>query len=148
MHSSMMSTNIFFQFDQVDWMSLGTIIVSKSTSIRRSLALLKSACLYLHILQRIVGVYWVVSDVYLMLTYRPKWSELANRGMMLQDSKRCVFDIKTRPMIVGSELGEACIGEVTTQENTKLSISSSILLYKRSSGFVKLKSPNSTKLEK
>ena len=42
-----------------------------------------------------------------------------------------------------------CVGEVTTWENTKLSISSSILLYKKSSGFAKLtlKSPNSTKLE-
>ena len=52
----------------------------------------------------------------------------------------------------GSELGEVCVGEVTTWENTKLSIrsSSSILLYKKSSGFTKfaLKSPNSTKLEK
>ena len=57
MHSSMMSRNIFFQFDQVDWMSFESIIVSKSTSISRSLALLWSARLYLHILWRIVGVY-------------------------------------------------------------------------------------------
>ena len=33
MHSSMMSRNIFFQFDQIDWMSLGSITVSKFTSI-------------------------------------------------------------------------------------------------------------------
>ena len=150
MHSSMMSRNTFFQFVQVDWMSFGSIIVSKSASIRRSLALLKSACLYLHILRCVVGVYWVVSDVCLMHTCRPKWSELANCGMMLQNSKRCMFDIKMRSMIEGSELGEVCVGEVTTWENTKLSISSSILLYKKSSGFTKftLKSPNSTKLEK
>ena len=52
-------------------------------------------------------------------------------------------------MIEGSELGEVCVGKVTTWENTKLSIISSIL-YKKSSGFatLTLKSPNSTKLEK
>ena len=61
-----------------------------------------------------------------------------------------MFDIKMRSMIEGSELGEVCVGELTTWENTKLSISSSILLYKKLSGFTKftLKSPNSTKLEK
>ena len=82
-NSSMMSRNIF-HFDQVNWISFGSIIVSRSASIRRLLALLKSACLYLHILRRVVGVYWVVSDVCLMLTCRPKWSEFANCGMMLQ----------------------------------------------------------------
>ena len=86
----------------------------------------------------------------LMLTCRPKWSELANCGMMLQNSKRFMFDIKTRSMMEGSELGEVCVGEVTTWDYTKLSISSSILLYKKLSGFTKftLKSPSSTKLEK
>ena len=44
----------------------------------------------------------------------------------------------------GSELGEVCVGEVTMWENTKLSISSSILLYKKLSGFT-LKSSSSTK---
>ena len=63
MHSSMMSRNTFFQFFQVDWMSFGSIIVSKSASIRRSLALLKSACLYLHILRCVVGVYASASSM-------------------------------------------------------------------------------------
>ena len=45
-HSSMMFRNTFFQFVQVNWMSFGSIILAKSASIRRSLALLKSACLY------------------------------------------------------------------------------------------------------
>ena len=77
--------------------------------------------------------------MYFMHTCRPKWSELANCGMMLQNSKRCMFDIKTRSMIEGSELGEVCVGEVTTWENTKLSISSSILLYKSHLGLQDLR---------
>ena len=83
----------------------------------------------------------------LMHTCRLKWSELANCGMILQNSKKMHV---TRSRIEGSEIRcEVCVGEVTTWENTKLSISSSILLYKKSSGFAKLtlKSPNSTKLE-
>ena len=57
---------------------------------------------------------WVVLDVCLMHTCRPKWSELANCVMMLQNFKKCMFDIKTRSIIEDSELGEVSFGEVTT----------------------------------
>ena len=43
-----------------------------------------------------------------------------------------MFDIKTRSMIEGSEIGEVCVGEVTTWEH------SSVLLYKMSSWFARV----------
>ena len=71
-HSSMISKNTFLQLDQVKWMLQGSMMLSRSISISRSFALLKSACLYLHILRRVVADCGIVSDVCLIHTCRPK----------------------------------------------------------------------------
>ena len=44
-HSSMISRNDCFQFNQLDWMSEGSMTLSRSMLIRRSFAFSKSACL-------------------------------------------------------------------------------------------------------
>ena len=53
----------------------------------------------------------------------------------LRVGKLGMFDIKQ--VIEGSELGQVFVEEVTTWENIKMSISSSILLCQKSSGFAR-----------
>jgi len=53
MHSSITLKNSCFQDSQLDSMSEGSIMLLRSRSISRSLALSKSACLYYHTFLRV-----------------------------------------------------------------------------------------------
>ena len=148
MHSRITCMNLAFQLDQQVLTSPEENMESQSVASRLSHALSKFACAYLQILRWLLFGH-ALEQPAVIETQRPRWSELANAGMVAQLTKLLGADRKTKSIRV-LEVDDKRVGSETIWVRHKLETKNWSLEYEGQREFKKLtlKSPNNTKSDK